>query len=79
MTTRWKRKRRVPPPGEKRLFVKGKEALARARGWLKWCDVFMTGANQDSSHVTRAAGRETTSPRVMGARAVVDLSLGVRQ
>ena len=27
---------RVPPPEEERRFTKEKEALAKARQWLKW-------------------------------------------
>ena len=37
------RKGRVPPPGEERHFMKEKEALARARQWLKWWEVFRAG------------------------------------
>ena len=35
IATRWARKGRVPPPGEERRLTKEKEALARARRWLK--------------------------------------------
>ena len=46
MATRWARKGRVPPPGEERRFTKEKEALARARRWLKWWEVFSAGESQ---------------------------------
>ena len=35
MATRWARKGQVPPPGEEGRFMKAKEALARARWWMK--------------------------------------------
>ena len=46
MATRWARKGRVPPPGEERRFTKEKEALAKARRWLKWCEMFRAGDSQ---------------------------------
>ena len=46
MATRWASKERVPPPGEERPFTKAKEALARARWWLKWWEVFSAGDSQ---------------------------------
>ena len=46
MATRWARKGRVPPPGEERHFTKKKDALAKARRWLKWWEVFRAGDSQ---------------------------------
>ena len=46
MATRSARKGRVPPPREERRFMKEKEALARARRWLKWWEVFKMGDSQ---------------------------------
>ena len=46
IATRWARKGRVPPPGEERRLMKEKEALARARRWLKWWEVFRAGDSQ---------------------------------
>ena len=46
MATRWARKGRVPPPEEERRLTKEKEALAKARWWLKWWEVFRAGDRQ---------------------------------
>ena len=46
MATRWARKGQVPPPGEERRFTNEKEALARARRWLKWWEVFRAGDSE---------------------------------
>ena len=46
MATWWARKGRVPPPGEERSSMKAKEALARARRWFKWWEVFRAGDSQ---------------------------------
>ena len=46
MATRWARKGRVHPPGEERRLTKKKEALAKARRWLKWWEVFRAGDSQ---------------------------------
>ena len=46
MATGWARQGWVPPPGEERHVMKEKEALARARRWLKWLEVFRAGDSQ---------------------------------